>query len=158
MARISKIMTRFCLIFIIRKNLIEIPELTFYQKDSVYHFRPKSLLAYRKYLIRKEGLYIFWSKFGNFCQSDLCNYNLLPEFLSLQHSLSNAHSPNQCNVKRKHRGLSTGQKSVFKFLSKFEDTTIPVLYTVSQQATFWNINSSVWAVRAVREKSGFEEF
>ena len=37
----------------------------------------------------------------------------------------------------------------------------PVLYTVGQQATFWNMNSSiwaVWAVRAVREKNGFVEF
>ena len=34
----------------------------------------------------------------------------------------------------------------------------PVLYTVGQQATFWNMNSSVWAVRAVKKKSGFEVF
>ena len=74
----------------------------------------------------------FWSKFGNFCHSALCNYNLLPDFLSLQHSQSNAHTPNQCKVKRKHRGLGTGQKSVFKFLSKFEDTMALSVFVLSQ--------------------------
>ena len=37
----------------------------------------------------------------------------------------------------------------------------PVLYTVGLQATFCNMNSSVWAiwaVLAVRKKSGFEFF
>ena len=36
-----------------------------------------------------------------------------------------------------------------------------VLHTVGLYATFWNMNCSVWdvwTVRAVREKSGFEEF
>ena len=74
----------------------------------------------------------FWSKFGNFCHSALCNYNLLPDFLSLQHSQSNAHTPNQCKVKRKHRGLGTGQISVFKFLSKFEDTMALSVFVLSQ--------------------------
>ena len=48
-----------------------------------------------------------------------------------------------------------------KNLSIIYTIYIPVLYTVSQYATFWNRNSSVWvvgAVRAVRKKSGFEEF
>ena len=50
---------------------------------------------------------------------------------------------------------------IFKQFSTKIKVMASVLYTVGRKATFWNMISSVWAVwagRAERKKSGFEEF
>ena len=38
-----------------------------------------------------------------------------------------------------------------------DTTSFPILYTVGPQATFWNMNSSVWAVWVVWAAQGSKE-
>ena len=52
-------------------------------------------------------------------------------------------------------GAHRTRKSVFSEMARpclYRTILTPVLYTVGLQATFWNMNSSVWAAQAVRGK------